>query len=132
VVAHDGAAKPTIRPPLSQHNGSVSPAVHGNPLHNEHEALAHVDRLGKGISVVVTDLDMPEMGGLAFCAALRRDLLAVPIIGAAGVPSEARSPTVNEGLKFLDMATVFTKPHSAQTLLRAIDAAVRADAGNTV
>ena len=88
---------------------------------NADEALALIARHGTAIRVVITDLHMPRIDGLAFVAAMRRTLPAVPVIVSSGRLDETAAPFRDLGVRLV-LDKPFTKGQLAATLRLALDA----------
>lgn len=68
------------------------------------------------IRAIVTDLMMPEMGGIALVRAVRALAPAVPIIAATGLDSSEK----RSALAALSVSTVIPKPYTSEDLLQAL------------
>lgn len=85
------------------------------------EALTLVARHGAAIRVVITDLHMPNMDGLAFVDAMRRILPAVPVIVSSGRLDDAATQ-----FRELDAHLVLDKPFTEDKLVTALRLALDA------
>jgi CheY-like chemotaxis protein len=96
----------------------VRTAAHGR------EALAHLDAAGADASValVVSDVVMPEMGGIELRALLRASRPALPVLLMSGYPAPAAGPLGAD-------TPLLAKPFRPDDLLRAaralLDGALR-------
>ncbi len=79
-------------------------------------------RSGAEFDVIVTDLDMPRLSGLALVEALRRLVRPLPIVACSGRLAEDEIAT----LRRLGVAQILAKPFSRDALARAIEDAVSA------
>jgi two-component system, cell cycle sensor histidine kinase and response regulator CckA len=73
------------------------------------------------LRVVVTDLHMPHMDGLAFVRALRRILPDIPVVLASGRVDEAAA----EEFRKLGVVTRLDKPFTEERLAKALQAALK-------
>jgi DNA-binding NtrC family response regulator len=81
-----------------------------------------MDRLARGtFDVIVSDINMPESGGLDFLRAVRERDLDVPVIMMTGKPSVESSSKALESGAF----RCLTKPVMPATLREVIERAVR-------
>lgn len=83
------------------------------------EALSLVSRFGPTIKVVITDLHMPSMDGLAFVAALRHLLADVPVIVSSGHLGDTA-----QAFRGLRVSTILDKPFTQEKLARALQIAL--------
>jgi two-component system cell cycle sensor histidine kinase/response regulator CckA len=86
------------------------------------EAVARFAAQSQNIDLLVTDLQMPYMDGLAAIRAIRRLTRALPVIAVSGSP-EDHARIENSGL---DVQALLTKPLSAAILLTEIDRVLHA------
>ena len=93
---------------------------------NGAEALRVAGAPGNGIAVVITDLDMPLLGGRGLIEALRAVLPSTPIIVTSGVVTEDESGNL---LKDPRVKAVIQKPFSLTQLVRAVEDSIRTAAG---
>jgi CheY-like chemotaxis protein len=90
------------------------------PAANGAEALAILEEFGNQISLVLTDVVMPVMGGLALFEEIRRRGMAVPVIMLTGHPMHQQLNRLKErGLR-----AWMQKPVSIQQLAREISLAL--------
>jgi CheY-like chemotaxis protein len=96
--------------------------------HQVRQALNGKDALrwfaGAPTDLVITDVFMPEMDGIEFTMRLRETFPETPIIAMSGgmtIPGEV----VLEATKALGAVATLTKPLTAETLLPAVDGALR-------
>jgi DNA-binding response OmpR family regulator len=87
---------------------------------NGHEAAGHLERPLEPIDVVVLDVGLPDVDGVALCERLRQLYPAVPVLVCSGMatPEEAVS------LLRLGVRRYFQKPVQADELLSAVEAAL--------
>ena len=82
---------------------------------NGREALEHIAGSGQGIDLVLTDVSMPEMGGLELVQALEKRGLRIPVVLLSGyTPPQDLPPGVPFLVKPLSRATL------ARTLARVL------------
>jgi len=79
------------------------------------QAIAAYAQHQNEVQVVLTDLMMPVMDGLALIAAVRRLHATVPIIAASGLSERDNPATVGSG-----GVHALAKPYNAETLLRLV------------
>ncbi len=84
------------------------------------DALAIFAQNPAGIALVLTDLMMPLMDGMALIHALRKMKPAMPIIASTGLGEKGRLAE----LKAMNIHTILTKPYGADTLLRTVHGAL--------
>ena len=83
-------------------------------------ALERIDqRDGKPFRLVITDIDMPEMGGVEFCQEIRKADENVPILALAS----GKHPTINKQLQKLDTVRLL-KPVKQSEIFSALTSAV--------
>lgn len=80
------------------------------------EALAIFSRNRDLVKVILTDVMMPEMDGLALARVLRRMAPDLKIIASSGLERDTRF----EELRALGVSAFLTKPYSAEKLLRVL------------
>jgi DNA-binding response OmpR family regulator len=74
-----------------------------------------------GVDIVVTDIFMPGMGGIAGIVAVKRDWLETPVIAlSAGLGGRMGSETVLKASKTIGADVTLQKPISKDTLVQAI------------
>lgn len=83
---------------------------------NGEEALTHLQRLRGQVRLVLTDLMMPTMNGLALIEALRREAPDLPIIAATGLEEIEKRAT----LKSRGVTEMLAKPCEEDQLLHAV------------
>ena len=81
------------------------------------EALALVAQQPGKVQVVITDIMMPFMDGVALVRGLRKMAPEIKIIASSGLASGASMTAKVEELKRLGIPTIMHKPFSAQKLL---------------
>lgn len=107
IVDDDNSIRETLQEILEMCNYQVNTAINGV------EALKLLENKGETIDLILSDLDMPYMGGLEMCHHLRSDGLNVPIILLSGyIPEE-----VTNELQALSIAKCLTKPIQLEKLL---------------
>jgi two-component system cell cycle sensor histidine kinase/response regulator CckA len=74
----------------------------------------------KEIHAVITDLDMPLMGGLALVRALKATDPSVAILVSSGLASERRMKTRRAELDALGVKKMLSKPYTVEMILKAI------------
>lgn len=126
LVEDNLALRTALRENLEQWGYRVLEAAHGR------EALGILDRADTAIDVILTDMVMPEMGGVALLHVLRQRGWTRPIILMSGHPREAESTDLAE----YGISTWLPKPlpmaQLAQTLadlLQRRDGTPSADSG---
>jgi PAS domain S-box-containing protein len=85
------------------------------------EAVSLYSRLGQEISLVVTDMMMPGMGGLTTIQELRRIDPKVRMVAMSGLPTARDEAAVAN----VELQGFLLKPFSAEQLLQTIHSAVR-------
>jgi PAS domain S-box-containing protein len=80
------------------------------------EAMALFAQKLNSIALVITDIMMPHMGGVAMARALRKMKPGIPVIASTGLGEKAH---ISE-LKEMGIETILSKPYNAETLLRTI------------
>lgn len=88
---------------------------------NSEAAMNYVANAKKRFDVIVTDLAMPNVDGLAFLTAAKKAFPDVPVIIVTGHPDQR---TTDEALR-LGAAAYLTKPLDTQELVTAIERALR-------
>jgi PAS domain S-box-containing protein len=89
------------------------------------EALAVFARNSARVAVVITDLMMPFMDGMALIKALRKMRQDLPVIASTGLGEKARLGELDA----LKPKAVLTKPFGAKTLLHAVHGALSPSGG---
>ena len=85
------------------------------------EALAVFAQNAPHIGVVLTDISMPFMDGVALIQALQKMAPALTVIASTGQSEKARIAD----LRALRVHTVLAKPYGAETVLRAVAGALQ-------
>jgi CheY-like chemotaxis protein len=117
LVEDDPAVRQVLAHGLEQEGYRVCTAGNGR------EALERYKERGAEIDLVVTDLVMPEMGGIALGEALREYGASMPILYVSGYHQDLE----NHGSGNLPLSAGFLlKPFSPQTLAAAIQRALTA------
>jgi len=89
---------------------------------NGHAALEMIEQVDTPINLIISDLAMPDMGGLELCQELRRRQLNIPVLILSGYVSEA---TLTE-LRVLGVVDYLAKPVDIEILLGQVHEALRA------
>lgn len=89
------------------------------------EALAVFAQNSSSISLVLTDLMMPHMGGVTLMRALHAMKPSLPVIASTGLGKKANLAALRE----MKIETVLSKPYNADTLLRAVQEVLHPAAG---
>ncbi|MBI5799630.1 MAG: PAS domain S-box protein [Verrucomicrobia bacterium] len=114
VVDDEESVRDTTRKMLERHGYRVHTAGEGS------QALALFStRLGE-ISLVITDVDMPVMDGLALVRVLRKMSPDLQIIASTGLSTDQRIGTLRD----LGIQQPLFKPYTADELLQAVHAAL--------
>ena len=100
VVEDDLATRKVLVDSLSLMNYEVVEAINGR------EALAILETRTNDIALVLSDVVMPEMGGIALFHAMRQKNLRIPIVLLTGHPLSKEM----ENLRILGLAGWLTKP----------------------
>jgi CheY-like chemotaxis protein len=108
LVEDDLATRQALIDSLALLNYRVIQAANGR------EALTILDTRANEIGLVLSDMVMPEMGGVALTHAMRQQKLPIPIILMSGHPLEKGS----QELEQLDLAGLLPKPPSLIRLSR--------------
>lgn len=87
---------------------------------NGREALTLLESSAKDVDLILSDLVMPEMGGIDLCTELRKKSVRAQIIIMSGYFSERD----NLRLKSLAITNYIHKPLTAANLLKAIETAL--------
>jgi DNA-binding response OmpR family regulator len=87
---------------------------------NGHEAAGHLERPLEAIDVVVLDVGLPDVDGVALCERVRQLYPAVPVLVCTGLA------TSDEAARLLDLGATryFRKPVDPDELLSAVEAAL--------
>jgi DNA-binding response OmpR family regulator len=87
---------------------------------NGHEAVGHLERPLETIDVVVLDVGLPDVDGVALCQRLRELYPALPVLVCTGMA------TTEEAARLLDLGArrYFRKPVDPDELLSAVEAAL--------
>lgn len=80
------------------------------------EALAKVAERGNEIAIILTDLMMPFMDGIAFVRALKKLNDRIPVVAATAHVDKARLPD----LEGLNVKSILNKPFRADVMLRVL------------
>jgi len=120
VVDDEAAVRNSAQMVLEAHGYRVLLAADGT------EALALFAQNFDSVAVVLTDIMMPHMDGMALMHALRRMKPGVPLIASTGLGDAAQAAR----LKSIDVKLVLYKPYSGDTLLRRIHEALHPEAGS--
>jgi DNA-binding response OmpR family regulator len=85
-----------------------------------HEAVGHLERPLEPIDVVVLDVGLPDVDGVALCERLRQLYPALPVLVCTGMAT----PDEASRLLTLGARRYFRKPVDADELLSAVEAAL--------
>jgi PAS domain S-box-containing protein len=110
VVDDERNIRESTRIALQRHGFSVEMAVNGE------DALAQYRRNRERIRLVVTDVMMPTMGGVAFIRQLRELNAKLPIVVTSGLTDDTSRAELAE----LDVAEFLMKPLDVSSLLAAV------------
>jgi signal transduction histidine kinase/ActR/RegA family two-component response regulator len=114
VVEDDRAVQAALISTLEALNYTVLPAANGR------EALALLDQQGSHVALVLSDVVMPVMGGIALLHALRKQGWTVPVILLTGHPMEKDL----EVLQTQGLSAWLLKPPDIEHLAQVIAAAL--------
>jgi two-component system cell cycle sensor histidine kinase/response regulator CckA len=103
-----------MRQMLERHNYRVFSAINGE------EALTMIERSEHKIDVLVTDIMMPAMDGLALIRAVRTVLPGLKIIASSGLGIELGGSSRAQELKSLGVTTFLPKPYGTDKLLSTV------------
>jgi PAS domain S-box-containing protein len=110
VVDDEPAVAKAVRTVLEPHGYRVLVAADGT------EALAEFAQNSDSIAVVLTDIMMPLMNGVALVRALQKMKPGIPVIASTGLGEKAHLAELKE----MGIETVLKKPYNADTLLHTI------------
>ena len=116
VVDDEANIRNAVERTLRQHGYEVLTAADGA------EATGIYARHRERVALILTDLMMPLMDGLAFCRVVRKLNPAARIIVSTGVGSDPDSQPAFTALAELKIDRILSKPHTGETLLRAVRA----------
>jgi len=116
LVEDETAVRATTRRVLERHGYAVLEARHGA------DALLLWQTHRAEVSAVVTDLRMPQMGGVELVRRLRTDRPTLPVVYVSGYSHEAAQSAALPFERFLE------KPFRSEALLTALDTVVGAAA----
>jgi len=114
VVDDEAAIREVTRSALESAGYQVLTASDGT------EAVALYAQRSTDIKVVITDIVMPYMDGIATIRALRKLNPLIDIIVSTGTRDKSRNPGDDRGVK-----AVLSKPYTAETLLRTLAEVLR-------
>jgi len=83
---------------------------------NGNEALALIDQHRDEVAVILSDMVMPEMGGIALRNALVRQGIRIPLIMMTGHPLDQKT----EALQHQGIVTILRKPIEIEKLTDAL------------
>jgi len=115
VIEDDAAARGALVESLEMLNYRVLEAVEGQ------EALAILEQRGEEIALVLSDVVMPGMGGIALLHTLRERGLTVRVVMLTGHPLEKKL----ENLRAQEMTDWLPKPLSLEQLAEVVARALR-------
>ena len=104
---------------LERHNYRVLTAVNGE------KAMDIIGRREQKIDVLVTDMMMPEMDGMALIRAVRSVIPELKIIASSGLGTDMGGNSRAQELKTLGVAAFLAKPYSTQKLLTTLHQLLR-------
>jgi two-component system cell cycle sensor histidine kinase/response regulator CckA len=110
VVEDNASLRATLRETLAEWGYQVQEAANGV------QALALLEELGGAVNLVLSDVVMPEMGGVALAHALRERGWVMPVILLSGYPQER---DVAE-LRAYGVSAWLSKPPALDQLARAV------------
>jgi CheY-like chemotaxis protein len=90
---------------------------------NGQEALAMLEQYGKSAALVLSDVVMPELGGIALLSAIRERGLSVPVVMLTGHPLEREM----EDLRAQGMIDWLPKPPTLERLAEVVARALGMD-----
>jgi len=93
--------------------------------HDGVDALVLFTQRRDEINAVLTDLEMPLMDGVALVRAIRKLDPNVQVIASSGIGTAQGLEERMDQLKVLGVQTLLTKPYGADTLLHALQQALR-------
>lgn len=111
VVDDEVHVRETMRAVLERAGYRVVTAANGE------EALVKINPQAPGLKLVVTDIMMPNMDGVALVRVLRKAAPHLKVIAASGLGRNVR----REDLQELGVVEVLAKPFEAEELLRVIE-----------
>jgi len=88
------------------------------------EALALIERLGEGVSVVVLDVSMPRLGGDALLERIRRERPGLPVVISSGFDDPPVVPDPADDC----VTAVLPKPYRPSELVACVREVLEADA----
>jgi two-component system, cell cycle sensor histidine kinase and response regulator CckA len=115
VVDDEAGVREVTSAVLKKHNYEVLLAADGT------EALAAFAQSNREVSVVLTDVVMPHIDGVALTRALRKLNPKVRIVAATGHTQNHRAAE----LRSLDVQGFLHKPFTAETLLQVVHDAIK-------
>jgi CheY-like chemotaxis protein len=118
VVDDEESVREATRKMLERHGYRVLTAGEGS------EALALCATRMSEINLLITDIDMPVMDGLALVRALRQQAARLQIIASTGLSNDERI----EALRQMGIEHSLFKPYTAEELLQAVHAALQRNA----
>lgn len=111
VVDDEAHVRETLRAALERAGYRVVTAING------HDALMKVNLRATGLKVVVTDVMMPTMDGVALLRVPRKTAPQVKVIAVSGLGRNVRQEDLDE----LGVDEVLMKPFEAETLLSVVE-----------
>lgn len=111
VVDDEAHVRDTMRAVLERAGYRVITAANGQ------EALAQIDPQASGLKLVVTDIMMPAMDGVALIRVLRKTAPRMRVVAASGLGRNVR----REELVELGVDDVLAKPFTPEELLRVVE-----------
>ncbi len=117
VVEDNPSLRATLRETLTEWGYQVQEAANGV------QALALLEELGGAVNLVLSDVVMPEMGGVALAHALRERGWVMPVILLSGYPQERAMAK----LRAYGVGVWLSKPPSIEELAEAVAQALGTD-----
>jgi PAS domain S-box-containing protein len=111
VVDDEPDVAAVLRQLLEQHNYRVFSAGNGE------EALDLIGRREQSIDVMITDIMMPTMDGMALIRAVRSVMPELKIIASTGLGTDMGGPARSQELKSLGVAFFLPKPYGTEKVL---------------
>lgn len=114
VVDDEESIRNVVRNALTRYGYNVVTATDGA------DGIAQYANLGTKIHAVITDLDMPVMGGVTMIQVLRRLNPALRVLVSSGLASRTQLEQRRGELRALGVEATLVKPYTAEQILRAV------------
>lgn len=114
VVDDEESIRNVVRNALTRYGYQVVTATDGA------DGIAQYANLGPKIQAVITDLDMPVMGGVTMVQVLRRLNPTIRILVSSGLASRTQLEKRRGELRALGVEATLVKPYTAEQILRAV------------